>query len=156
MLAFAISVAAGASGCQSAPEVVPPGNVAQTLVAPTVGDAVFDPATLEGKPAVIMFVSPTCGHCMIEIPRAQEAAAAKGASTVAVFVSGNADAAIAAVQRTKFTGTVLVDDGTLRAKYNVRAVPYTLVLNRDGTAHSAFRGEQDAETIKNAIAAASI
>lgn len=142
------------SGC-SRPEPVPTGNIASTLVAPTVGEAVFDPATLTGKPAVVMFVSPTCGHCLVEIPRAQSAAKAAGAGIVAVFVAGNADAAIEAAKKAGYTGPILVDDGTLRAKYAVKAVPYTLVLKADGTAHAAFRGEQDEATIADALADAS-
>lgn len=142
------------SGC-SRPEPVPAGNIASTLVAPTVGEAVFDPATLAGKPAVVMFVSPTCGHCLVEIPRAQAAAKAKNAGIVAVFVAGNADAAIAAAKKAGYTGPILVDDGTLRAKYEVKAVPYTLVLKPDGTASAAFRGEQTEATLADALADAS-
>ena len=36
-----------------------------------------------------------------------------------------------------FDGTVLVDDGAMRARYEINKVPYTLVLRGDGTAARA-------------------
>ncbi len=135
-------------------EAIPPGNVAESLVAPTLGDAVFDPKTLAGKPALVMFVSPTCSHCLAEIPRGEEVARSVGANTVAVFVAGNADAAVKVVADTKFKGTVLVDDGTLKKQYDVRAVPYALVLGPDGKARAAYLGEQESSTLKDALLAA--
>lgn len=150
-LALALALASGL-GCQRG-EQIPGGNVAASLVAPTLGDAVFDPATLHGKPALVLFVSPTCAHCLAELPRAQAIAKAADAHVVAVFVAGNGDAASEVVQRTKFAGTVLVDDGTLRRQYNVTQVPYTLVLDRDGSAHAALLGEQDDGALRDALAA---
>jgi hypothetical protein len=46
---------------------------------------------------------------------------------------------------------VLVDDGTLRERYGITKVPYTLVLRGDGTAARAFLGEQSAATLSSAL-----
>jgi hypothetical protein len=69
-----------------------------------------------------------------------------------VFVAGGKQNAEGVVSHTKFDGTALVDDGTLRKKYNIRAVPYSLVLGADGKARDAFRGEQDESTFRDALA----
>ena len=81
------------------------------------------------------------------------AAKAEGANLVAVFIVGGKQNAEGVVSHTKFDGTALVDtDGTLRKKYNIRAVPYSLVLGADGRAREAFRGEQDESTFRDALA----
>jgi hypothetical protein len=46
---------------------------------------------------------------------------------------------------------VLVDDGTMRARYEIKAVPYTLILRGDGTASHAFKGEQGESTLAGAL-----
>jgi len=51
----------------------------------------------------------------------------------------------------KFTAPVLVDDGTLRKKYNVKKVPWTVVLRPDGRAYAAFTGERDEATLRDAL-----
>lgn len=130
---------------------VPEGDIAASLAIPTVTDTTFDPAVLRGKPSLILFASPTCPHCIRELPIAQQAAAAEKANVVAVFVSGAKQHAASVTSSAGFTAPVLVDDGTLRKRYNVRKVPWTLVLRPDGTAFDAFTGTQDEETLRDAL-----
>lgn len=139
------------AGCKE--QVTPPsGDVAGSLSLPTHAGESFDPARLRGKPAVVMFWRTGCSYCMNELPIVAEVAREKDASAVAVFVAGNRDAA-ARIAET-WDGTVLFDDGTLRKKFDIRKVPYTLVLRPDGTAARAFLGEQSKETLASAISAA--
>ena len=133
-------------------EPVPEGDIAATLTAPSIGEMKFDPQSIKGKPCLVMFVTPTCPHCLATIPRGIDAAKATGANIVAVFVAGTKENAEGVVSHTKFPGAALVDDGTLRRKYNIRGVPYSLVLGPDGKAREAFRGEQEESTLKNALA----
>jgi len=144
-------IALAISGCKRS-EPVPEGDVAATLTAPSVGEYKFDPATLKGKPCLVMFVTPTCPHCLATLPRGIAAATAANANIVAVFVAGNKSNAEGVVSHTKFPGAALVDDGTLRRKYNIRGVPYSLVLGPDGHAREAFRGEQQESTFRDALA----
>ena len=137
------------------PLPVPDGDVAATLAsAPAIGEHAFDPASLLGKPTLVMFVSPTCEHCLAELPRAQAVAKETEANIVAVFVIGKKANAEAVARSTHFEGTVLLDDGTLRKKYDITGVPYTLVLKRDGHAVVALRGEQDEAAIRDALGSA--
>ena len=132
-------------------EPVPEGDVAATLTAPSIGAYKFDPASLKGKPCLVMFVTPTCPHCLATIPRGVAAASSTNANVVAVFVAGTKSSAEGVVSHTKFPGAALIDDGTLRRKYNVRGVPYSLVLGPDGRAREAFRGEQEEGTFREAL-----
>ena len=146
-------VLAALAACHDAP-AVPDGDVIATLTSPLLGPGPFDPASLRGAPALVLFVSPSCVHCMAELPRAQAIASAAGIGIAAVFVSGNRASDRAFVRRTKFTGPALVDDGSLRVRYAVDRVPYTLVLGGDGHARAAFIGERDDDELRDAIAAA--
>lgn len=132
-------------------EDAPKGDILATLEAPTLDGGKFDASTLKGKPTLLMFVSPTCPHCLDQIPRADRVAKEKGANAVAVFIAGKAENAKGVVEHTKFAGSVLIDDGSLRRRYGVRAVPYTLVLGADGHATEALRGAQEADVLEDAL-----
>ncbi len=141
-------------GCRRTPPL-PSGDVAATLVAPSaVAGARLDPATLRGKPALVMFVSATCKYCAATIPRAAAAARATGDGAVLVFVSGRAEAIASLVTTLHFPGAALVDDGTLERRYGIHAVPYTLVLGPDGRAVDALEGEQEEAALRDALVAA--
>jgi thiol-disulfide isomerase/thioredoxin len=134
--------------CHGGP-AVPSGDIAATLTAKAIGERAFDPASLKGKPSLVMFVSPTCPHCLKEMPAAAAAARDTGANVVAIFIAGKP--ANAQDIARKFPGVALWDDGTLRDRYKIRAVPYTLVLGADGHAVEAFEGAQDEATLRDAI-----
>ena len=152
---FAMLLAACAISCTKRPLSVPDGDIAASLAsAPAIGAHAFEPTSLLGKPTLVLFVSPTCEHCLAEMPRAQQVAAAEHANIVAVFVVGKRANAEDASRSMHFAGPVLVDDGTLRHKYEITGVPYTLVLKADGHGAVALRGEQDESDIRDAIAAA--
>jgi thiol-disulfide isomerase/thioredoxin len=151
VLAVAIAAIVAVAGCHKK-EPVPSGDVAATLLGQTVEGVPFDPSVLRGKPSIVMFVSPTCPHCIEEIPVAQKVARAGGANVVAVFIVGKAENAKGVLAHTRFEGPALIDDGTLRNKYGVRAVPYTLVLGADGHAREALRGAQGESRLEDALA----
>ena len=66
---------------------VPDGDVARSLAsAATLTDGSFEPSSLLGKPTLVMFVSPTCEHCLAELPRAQ--AVVKETEATIVTLSG--------------------------------------------------------------------
>ena len=149
VLTLLLLLALAIAGCKRG-EPVPDGDIAATLTAPSIGAYAFDPASLKGKPSLVMFVTPTCPHCIATIPRGAAAAEKQGANVVAVFVAGNKANAEGVVSHAKFPGVALIDDGTLRKKYNIRGVPYSLVLGADGHAREAFRGEQEESTLADA------
>jgi thiol-disulfide isomerase/thioredoxin len=151
-LRLLLLVALAFAGCRRNSEPVPGGDVTAALTLPSIGAHSFDPTSLKGKPSLVMFVTPTCPHCIATIPRGAAAAEKQGANVVAVFVAGNKTNAEGVVSHAKFPGAALIDDGTLKRKYNIKGVPYSLVLGPDGRAREAFRGEQDESTFSDALA----
>ena len=152
-LVIALGVATATAACKKETPV-PPGDIGAKLTLPTLAGEAFDPASLDGKPAVVMFWRPSCPHCRDELPDVVRAARDKGAAAVSVMVVGNKPAAEKVLAEAGWTGTALVDDGSLRAALDIKAVPYTLVLRPDGTAARAFVGRQSYDTLAGAIAAA--
>ncbi len=141
-------------GCHRGSAPLPEGDVAATLTAPAASGSAFDPASLHGKPSLVMFVSVTCKYCMATIPRAASAARAEDGNALLVFVSGSPGSVNSLLTTIKFPYPALVDDGALEQRYHVRAVPYTLVLGADGRARDVLEGEQDEPALREALVAA--
>lgn len=153
-----IALALAFTGCKRNTTPVPPGDITASLSLPSLGAYAFDPQSLKGKPSLVMFVTPTCPHCLATIPRAAAAAQAKGANVVAVFVAGAKQNAEGVVTHTKFPGIALVpekaDQKAIIDKFAIKGVPYAVVLGPDGHAREAFRGEQEESTFAEALASA--
>lgn len=154
--ALAIALALTASACRrGAPSVTPPkGDVGAMLAVPTRAGAPFDPATLDGKPALVVFWRPGCPYCREELPEAVKAAADRGATLVGVQIAEGKAAGEKVLTEAGWNGVDLVDDGTLRKSLDLRAVPYTLVLRPDGTAARAYVGRKRYGDLRSALAAA--
>ncbi len=152
---LALVLGFSATACKRADEATPPaGDVGARLALPTFAGEAFDPATLDGKPAVVMFWRPSCPHCVAELPDLLRACNDKGATAVAVMVTGTRAAADPVLASAGWNGVSLTDDGTLTKSLGIKAVPYTLVLRPDGTAARAFVGRQSYGVLAGAIAAA--
>jgi thiol-disulfide isomerase/thioredoxin len=148
----AIALLIALAACHHGPNL-PDGDVVTAIAAAKpVGQRALDPAAVHGKPAIVLFVSPTCPYCLATLPRAVASASAHGATMVAVFTSGRAENARGVLEHTHFEGTALVDDGSLVRRYHITHVPLAYVLDRDGTARDAFEGEQDQSTFDDALA----
>ena len=140
------------SGCTKR-QPVPAGDVIAALAPlPTADDSPFDAQSLRGKPTLVMFASPTCQHCIAEFPIAMKAATEEKANVVAVFIVGGKKHAASVTKSSGFTAPVLVDEQrVLMKQYDIKGVPYLLVLGADGHAQSAFRGKQDEDTLREAL-----
>ncbi len=129
----------------------PEGDILATLQASPINVDTFDPTSLRGRPSLVLFVSPTCPHCIAELPIAQQVAKDAHANVVAVFIVGKKENATGVLEHAKFTSPALIDDGTLRRRYGIRSVPVTMVLGADGFAREQFTGGQDASTLSDAL-----
>lgn len=142
------------SGCRKGIST-PDGDILAALAIPVASapdDKVFDPSAMRGKPTLVMFASPTCGYCAKELPIAHKLTTAEGVNMAVVYVKTKKPAAMAAAKAGGYDGVVLIDDGSLSKKYEIAGVPYTLVLGADGHAKKAFRGMQEEDTLRDAIA----
>ncbi|HUQ04591.1 MAG TPA: TlpA disulfide reductase family protein [Kofleriaceae bacterium] len=141
-------------GCNKNGVPPPKGDIGAKLTVPTTSGAAYDPAALDGKPAVVVFWRPGCPHCREELPDVAQVCKDKGATAVAVQVAEAPPSGLRVLEGMKWEGVALVDDGTLRKDLSITKVPWTLVLRPDGTAARAFVGRQSYETLASAIAAA--
>lgn len=153
LLLLAVLTISAASCRKKGADIASDDFIAALRPLPTADDSLFDPGTLRGKPTLLVFASPTCSHCMVELPVAEKAAAAEHANMVAVFIVGGKQHAASVKKSKGLTSPVLVDEaGELRKKYNIKGVPYTVVLGTDGRAREAYRGEQGEEVLREALA----
>lgn len=134
----------------------PSGNIAAKLALPTADGtgATFDPATLAGKPTVVVFWRPGCPHCRDELPWVNKACREKDAHSVAVQVSESQASGKKFLDNLKWAGAALTDDGTVRRELKIDKVPWTLVLRPDGTVARSYVGAVSYDTLVSAIAAA--
>lgn len=146
-------LAAAISGCAKG-VATPDGDILSALTLPqATEDKIFDPGALRGKPTLVMFASPSCGFCAKELPIAHKLTTAEGVNMAVVYVKAKKPAALAAAKAGGYDGVVLLDnDGTLSRKYEIQGVPFTLILGADGHATKAFRGLQEEDTLRSAIA----
>lgn len=151
-----VVIALAITACKRDQAPVPAGDITASLSLPSLGEHAFDPASLKGKPSLVMFVTPSCPHCRVTIPRGAAAAAAKGANVVAVFVSGEKKNVEGVVSYEKYTGVSLVPEHEVQRqlieKFQIKGVPYAVVLDKNGKATTAFRGEQEQSTFEDALA----
>jgi thiol-disulfide isomerase/thioredoxin len=148
LAAVALGAAASCSRTRVEP---PPGDILADLALPMVNGAVFDPKPLYPRDVLVMFFSPSCGHCMREMPEAVAAAEKAGSAVLAVMVGGSKKQVERLAIADRLTAPVILDDGQLRRKYGIRAVPYTLVLAAGGRAERAFVGAQGEERLASAL-----
>lgn len=156
LAALVLAAASSFAGLAACTKGTPPpaGDIAAKLTVPTADGPAFDPAVLDGKPAVVVFWRPGCPHCREELPQVARAAKDKGATAIAVQVAEPPPAGKRVLDGLAWEGVALVDDGTLRKSLAITKVPWTLVLRPDGTAARAYVGAQSYDTIAGAIAAA--
>ncbi|MEZ4402266.1 MAG: TlpA disulfide reductase family protein [Kofleriaceae bacterium] len=133
---------------------VPAGDIAARLTVATAAGAPFDPATLRGQPALVVFWRPGCPHCLAEIPDAVRLAKDTGATIVAVQVAGRPEVGAAVLAKANWTGPHLIDDGSLREGLKIKGVPYTLALRANGSAARAMIGRRSYDELKSALSAA--
>lgn len=149
--ALTLGLAALALGCKRNTVEPPAGDILASLALPMVDGNVFDPKPLYDRDVLVMFFSPSCGHCMRELPDGVAAAEKAGTAVLAVMLNGSSDQAESLSVADRLTTPVIMDDGQIRAKYNIRAVPYTLVLNQGGKAERAFVGAQGESKLADAL-----
>jgi len=148
-----LAVVFALAACHRGP-TPPEGDIPATLTATALPSHTYDATAFHGRPSLVLFVSPTCPYCMATIPRAAAAAKAQDANAVLVFISGRTDGVTAVVDRMRWAGPAMLDNGALKKLYNVKAVPYTLVLGPDGHAREVLEGEQEESDLTAALSSA--
>jgi peroxiredoxin len=101
-------------------------------------------AELRGQVVLINFWASWCGPCRQEMPvldRLHHRYKDAGFTVIGINVEGEAAPARALVDKTGVTFPVLIDEGQLISKrYDLKAMPSTVVVDRDGNVRYVHRG----------------
>jgi cytochrome c biogenesis protein CcmG, thiol:disulfide interchange protein DsbE len=123
-------------------EGVQPGMVAPNFTFILADGSTVDLRSLQGRPVMINFWATWCGPCRIEMPELVRAA---NANPELVLLAVNVQEELEGVSRFaedfKMTLPVLLDkNAALRNLYEVRGMPTTIFIDRDGTVQVNWAG----------------
>jgi thiol-disulfide isomerase/thioredoxin len=127
---------------------------------PTLSGERFDVADQKGKVVLVDFWATWCPPCREELPRLREMRdrlGEKGLLIVGVSLDGSREELEAFVRKHRLAWPqIFYDQGPrynpIAGKYKVQAIPYTLLVDRDGTiAASGLRGEELEEAVEHLL-----
>lgn len=132
------------------------GRVAPDFSLPLVDGGTFSLAAQRGKPVVLNFWATWCGPCQRELPAIQRAAEHYGEDVVFVGVDQGetAEAVQRYVDKLGLTFEIPMDgDGEIGFQYNVKGLPTTFFIDREGIIRSYWMGEMNSMTLAENIGA---
>ena len=142
-------------------EALSAGSSSKARPAPPLPSAVMqapktDLASLRGKPALINFWASWCDPCRQEAPELErfQRSLHGSAQLVGVDYTDQTDAARSFIHRYGWTFPVLSDpDGIYGARYALKGLPTTVVLDPEGRIVEVLSGPQSAADLRQALRA---
>lgn len=124
---------------------------------PALGGGTFSAADLEGKPAVVNFFASWCSSCWAEIPHIQGAFQdhkAQGLQVLGIGVLDSEDSLRWMVDKLRITYPTVYDANgeTVTKILQLRSMPTTLFVDRQGIVRARWQGFLDEETLRRLIA----
>ena len=152
---FALTAVFTLSGCSKKnPPAV--GNVLPEFTLPDLkGNKITVPDDFSGKVIVVRFWIDSCKSCAIEMPMIDATYKKykdRGLAVIAVNVGQQRDVVEAFVKKLKISYPVVLDtNSAVSKKYGVKAVPFTLIIDRKGIVRKRILGEAGSDTIGKII-----
>jgi peroxiredoxin len=131
------------------------GRIAPDFRLPTLDGSSFRLSDLRGKPVVLNFWATWCGPCQRELPALQKAAVHFEDEVIIVGVDQGEEAETVQryVDELGLTFPIPLDaDGDVGFVYNVKGLPTTFFIDRNGVIQSLWMGEMNSVTLAEQIA----
>lgn len=128
---------------------------APTFALMTLAGETFDLNAVKGKPVVLNFWATWCGPCQRELPTLQAAAERYGEQVLIVGVDQGEEPATVQqyVDRLGLTFTIPLDaEFAVSELYNVRGLPTTFFIDRQGVIRQMWLGEMNSITLAEGVA----
>ncbi len=124
---------------------------------PALGGGVFTAADLKGKPAVINFFASWCSSCWAEIPHIEATFKdyrRQGLQVLGIGVLDSEDSLRWMVNKLRITYPTVYDTSgdTVVKVLQLRSMPTTLFVDRQGVVRVRWQGFMDKETLRRLIA----
>lgn len=152
---FVLIAITALSGCS---HYNPPatGNALPKFTLPDLkGSNITVPDDFAGKVIVVRFWIDSCKSCAIEMPIINEIYVKykdRGLVVIAVNVGQTKDAAETFVKKLKLSYPVVLDSNSeITKKFGVKAVPFTLIVDRKGIVRKRILGETGSEAFEKMI-----
>jgi thiol-disulfide isomerase/thioredoxin len=112
------------------------------------------PSSYPGKVVVVNFWATWCGPCKREIPDLQDLYSeyhGHGLEILGVSLDGSTDVVKLYAEKAGINYIVLIGNADVGGKYDVTAIPTTLVFDRQGKIARRLVGEQTRESLEAVI-----
>jgi|SRR5580692_7077987 cytochrome c biogenesis protein CcmG/thiol:disulfide interchange protein DsbE len=142
------------AACSPAPSIARVGAQAPSWMEPRLTGSSLSLEQLRGKAVYLNFFATWCPPCNAEAPAIDglyRRYAARGLQVVGVDVLESAPKAASFARAHGVTYPVVVDDGTMRDRYRVNALPVHVFIDRHGVVRQIVDGEMDASQMRAAI-----
>ena len=134
-------------------------DLARDFIATDLDEVETSLSSLRGRPVVINFWATWCTSCLVEMPVLEQqrvAHAEDNLTIVAINVgesTGKASEFIDSLELFEFV-IAMDPDLTVSDSYNVRGLPHSVFIDRDGVIQAEYRGQLDEETMNGYVQAA--
>ncbi len=142
------------AACSATPSIARVGSPAPAWTEPRVSGAALSLDQLRGKAVYLNFFATWCPPCNAEattIDALYRRNAARGLQVVGVDVLESAQKAASFARAHHVTYPIVVDDGTMRDRYRVNALPVHVFIDRSGVVRQIVDGEMDASQMHDAV-----
>jgi len=109
---------------------------------------------LRGRVVLLDFWASWCGPCMRAMPalgRLQSELGGRGLQVVSINVEGEAEKAREVGAALGGKVLVLIDDGSVAARYGVQLLPHLVLIDRQGRVVTVRLGQLDAQALRREI-----
>ena len=135
------------------------GYLARDFVATDLDEVEVSLGSLRGRPVVINFWATWCTSCLVEMPVLEQQRVAHAEDNLVIVAinvgesTGKASGFIDSLELFDFV-IAMDPDLTISDSYNVRGLPHSVFIDRDGIIQAEYRGQLDEETMNGYVQAA--